>query len=433
MGIVSKLKTVVSGSWTVKHDTPPGMIPRESYARLRRASTGREYGEVDVQGVANRLKAALNHSRKLYGKTVHHPKALFHAIDDHKTGCITTDELNHALYRLDIGLQPIQIQVILQVLDVNGSGAIELDEFLKLFEGRQPKKKSSYTSAYALHEHSDKPRRRKKKKKKRKKKEKQKEREKVETLMTMMAKGDVMLVKGDNDSNDTTDATSKTNSVAPNTFFIEKTARDNAAGKFLDDSLEVDDTVSNGTRSLGGDTDDSNGSTGGGGGGGGGGGHKTEEEEKKEDRVEDRVESIESILDHHDYHDDSLTIEAAKTIETLSEAWRKRKKIDDEVGVQIVYRGSGGNIQEWDERNEKQVESWKDYHMDKGQGDAAFNDWDAYFGWLDSVGEDSRAHLQRKLGDMLHKDEESSAEDEEEESSSESSSSSSRQQPQQLP
>ena len=217
------------------------MIPRESYARLRRASTGREYGEVDVQGVANRLKAALNHSRKLYGKTVHHPKALFHVIDEHKTGSITTDELNRALYRLDIGLQPIQIQVVLQVLDVNGTGAIELDEFLKLFEGRQPKKKSSYRSAYAQHEHSDKPRRRKKKKKKkkkkkRKKKEKQKENEKVETLTTMMAKGDVMLVKGDNDSNDskdnlTTEATSKTNSVAPNTFFIEKTARDNAAGK----------------------------------------------------------------------------------------------------------------------------------------------------------------------------------------------------------
>ena len=98
----------------------------------------------------------------------------------------------------------------------------------------------------------------------------------------------------------------------------------------------------------------------------------------------------------------TLTQEAAKTIQTLSEAWNQKKRLaKSELGIEIVYRSKGGHIAEWDEQDPEKVKEWKDIEVEPVEAD--FNDWDTYFEWLDSVGQDSRAQLNHKLLGDEHK------------------------------
>jgi len=116
------------------------------------------------------------------------------------------------------------------------------------------------------------------------------------------------------------------------------------------------------------------------------------------------VESdAESVMEYNDadpvlpsLHADPLTRDAAKTIQSLQDAWNKKKHLEkSNLGVQIVYRSRGGHIAEWDEHDPVKVKEWKDVDLEPTVAD--FNDWDTYFTWLDSVGQDSRAQLNNKL------------------------------------
>ena len=79
----------------------------------------------------------MRHKRSLYGKEVTDARALFNQIDSDGDGAVTTEELAAGLNRLDMGLQPVQILTLLEEVDVDKSGTIEVDEFVRVVDRKR--------------------------------------------------------------------------------------------------------------------------------------------------------------------------------------------------------------------------------------------------------------------------------------------------------
>ena len=98
-----------------------------------RASPG---GSIDTPGVIRQLRDFMNHKRTLYGREITSARRLFNAIDSDGDGAVTSEELAAGLQRLDMGLQPGQIMTLLEEVDADQSGTIELEEFVKVVSSK---------------------------------------------------------------------------------------------------------------------------------------------------------------------------------------------------------------------------------------------------------------------------------------------------------
>ena len=86
---------------------------------------------VDAPSVFRQLRAALSGGRTLFGKKIHNLKGLFKVLDKDKGGTVSHDEFKAGLHRLDIGLTKDQVRALLNVVDDDHSGGIDINEFLR--------------------------------------------------------------------------------------------------------------------------------------------------------------------------------------------------------------------------------------------------------------------------------------------------------------
>ena len=74
--------------------------------------------------------------RKLYSKTIQSTRDLFIAMDrrGNNNGVLDLDEFTQGMARLGIGLSPKALSDVFECMDVDGSGYIEIEEFLDELE-----------------------------------------------------------------------------------------------------------------------------------------------------------------------------------------------------------------------------------------------------------------------------------------------------------
>ena len=352
--------------------------PREQYNSLRRLSSGADLGEVDVGDVFFRLQLALRHSRTLYGHTVTTPQQLFHAIDKEKEGVITLDSLKKALDRLDLGLSKPQIDSLLHTVDEDSSKSIDLEEWLVFFERwkfKSTKQRNNESGdsnddsheSYESHTHDE-----------------------TDDAVGSLFAQRTDLSKWNDDSLDSIDSLDLTSRDQKDQRDQngqkdprdQKGPRDQKDQKGPRDQRDRDASIK-----KSGDREHKQGTT------STNTGHKENRHSKNIDNIDHHNGSFANATQYYNdadpvlpsLPDDSLSREAVQTIKSLNQAWNEKKRIHGEVGVQIMYRSGGGEIEHWDENDPKKVQEWKD--TDSEPIAAEFNDWDAYFVWLDSVGE----------------------------------------------
>ncbi len=326
---------------------PLSFRSRQKYSTADGRGLGR--GEVDLHDVFHRITAAMDSGRRIFGRRVRTPKKLFRVIDGDGSGTITTAELEAALHRLDLGLTRPQVDAVMRAVDEDDTGTIELPELLDAFArfmtGWKPKL----------------PTRKKMRKRKR----------------AREGKGQ------DGNAGSTKEAPS-----------AEPAISSDGGGGGASSSSSNNDSSGNTDTSIGGIF--------------GQGIFGQNDDAVADEVVAEESTSGESDVDESDVDDsiipgpdESLSLQAARTIQTLSEAWNARKarshtsKADgdddkDHLGVQVLFRGRGGQIEEWNENDLTQVEEWKSGDSG-GALVAQFSDWDAYFAWLDAVGRDDGA------------------------------------------
>lgn len=95
---------------------------------------------VDTPSLFRQLRAAMKHRRSLYGRTFTSPQTLFEAIDRDGDGCVTPEELDSGLHRLDVGLSKSQIRTVVTSVDIDESGNISVAEFTAAFAKFAPEK-----------------------------------------------------------------------------------------------------------------------------------------------------------------------------------------------------------------------------------------------------------------------------------------------------
>ena len=374
---------------------PPNMVKREEYATMHGTgvnhSLAGDVGEVDLNNVFLRLCETMDAERLLFGKIVHAPTELFAVIDHAGTGAMTRGELENALERFGLGLSLHQMEAVLHAVDLDESDTIELPEFLAAFETYAPRWKPKHRH----HNH-------KKKKEKKKKhhvtedtgdrgqgsthndpdvgrsgvavdidlKEHAPAVDKADLDSDMgpgmapvneneMAEGDGQKGDGQKECEEkegTTDPETITASIMDDSLEQERMcgaiSNDPLRDPVLPDEGEIDPGEPGET-----DTD------------------ATDSGGKYSSRTD--LGGVDS----------SARTEKPPSLPTLkppSEAWNSRHGTSkDEFVCEVLFRGRGGEIEQWNELDKSVVDEWNPGSSSELAVD--FNDWDTYFAWLNKV------------------------------------------------
>ena len=81
--------------------------------------------------------SAVHKRRSLFGNTISNIESGFQAFDRSGKGCISLEDFQTALYRLDLGLSLVQSRALFDVIDSNHDGTINWTEFVQALQFRR--------------------------------------------------------------------------------------------------------------------------------------------------------------------------------------------------------------------------------------------------------------------------------------------------------
>eukprot|EP00946_MAST-07B_sp_MAST-7B-sp1_P001133 g1133.t1 len=372
------------------------MVPREEYATVHGVgsfhSLPGDTGEVDLKSVFHRLCLTMDAQRLLFGKHVRDPRELFDVIDHERTGTITRDELENALERFGLGLSMHQTEAVLHTVDSDHSDTIELPEFLAAFETyashwkpKHSRKKHNKTlhqeeghtvgldiEADASHfarneggedgkdgqaegEHDSKTRNETKR-------DEPGPTRNAESALGSTDKFGEKETPSDASSTDARNCGDKDGKVLTKCRESGSEDRADDVSVIMDDSLEqldVSESVNNINHDK--DSDKSN----------------------VKNLLRDPVLPNESEI-HADF---DAVIPSPQIVMPPSDAWKKRHNASkDEFVCEVLFRGRGGEIETWNELDPSVVDEWNSDNTSKLA--VEFEDWDAYFSWLNKVNDE---------------------------------------------
>lgn len=108
-----------------------------------------ERSQLETLGlVVRQLNFAMQAGRTIDKRTVHNAKSLFMALDKDRNGSLSRDEIARGLKRLDVVMEAALFQMLLDTMDLNQDGLVDMDEFLRSLSvasyPRQSNKASSH-------------------------------------------------------------------------------------------------------------------------------------------------------------------------------------------------------------------------------------------------------------------------------------------------
>jgi hypothetical protein len=87
-------------------------------------------GKSVYASIVRQFQEICTKQRKLYGNIIEDIEDLFDAIDVNGDGCLSVDEIQRGLRRLDLGLTELQVEELVKEADADGNREIDRDEFM---------------------------------------------------------------------------------------------------------------------------------------------------------------------------------------------------------------------------------------------------------------------------------------------------------------